>query len=282
MPQTVLDLLNNGIKAGNADRFRSGNVISLPPAGSVVVTGDIHGHRRNFERMVSFADLANNPDRHIVLQEIIHGGPENTGGNCLSYKLLFDTIRYKLSFPDRVHIIMGNHDTAFITGSEIMKNGREMNLSLHMALDNEFKQASADIQKAMSRYLLSQPLAVRTETRIWMSHSLPDDKHADEFDSGIFNRELKPEDVERTGSAYFLTWGKKHSQPVLDKMAKMFDIDTFILGHQTQKQGWSKAGENLIIITSEHNHGCLLPINLEKKYTIEQLTDSIVPLASIA
>ena len=110
MVQTTIDLLNKGTEANHADRFRRGNVIFLPADGTLVTTGDIHGHRLNFERIVSYADLARNSNRHIVLQEVIHGGPENSGGGCLSYQLLFEVARYKVSFPDRVHIIMGNHD----------------------------------------------------------------------------------------------------------------------------------------------------------------------------
>ena len=123
MSQSIFDLLNKGVEANNADRFRKGNLVCLPPVGSLVISGDIHGHRRNFEKITAFADLANNPDRHIVLQEIIHGGPEDSKGRCLSYELLFDAVRYKLSFPDRIHIIMGNHDAAFISNSRVMKDG---------------------------------------------------------------------------------------------------------------------------------------------------------------
>jgi len=278
----MIDLLNKGIEAGNADKFRQGNLIHLPADGSLILTGDIHGHRRNFERIVAFADLANNPDRHIVLQEIIHGGPEDSQGGCLSYRLLFDAVRYKLTFPDRIHIIMGNHDTAFINSSEVMKDGKEMNRAMRLALDREFQKTGADIELAIRQFLFSQPLALRCENRIWVSHSLPGDRFVNKFDPKILDRRLKVNDVVRPGSAYLLTWGRKHSQALLDKMAKLFDVDIFILGHQPQEQGWSRAGDNLIIIASNHNHGCLLSIDLAKSYTIEKLIDSVVPLASIS
>ncbi len=83
MPQTIIDLLNKGVEASNADRFRRGNLIRLPADGSLIITGDIHGHRRNFERIAAFANLENKPDRHIVLQEIIHGGPQDSKSGCL-------------------------------------------------------------------------------------------------------------------------------------------------------------------------------------------------------
>ncbi len=282
MPQTIIDLLNKAGQACNADRFRRGNLIHLPPEGSPIITGDIHGHRRNFERIVTFADLDNNPNRHLVLQEIIHGGPQDSEGGCLSYKLLFDAARYKLSFPHRVHIIMGNHDNTFINSSQVMKNGKEMNQPMNLALDREFQQDGDDIKLAIRQFLLSQPLAVRCDNRIWLSHSLPGDLYVNKFDQQILQRQLEISDCVRPGSAYLLTWGRNHSPHTLDTMAELFDVDMFILGHQPQQQGWSQAGKNLIIIASNHNHGCLLPINLSESYTIEQLIDSIVPLTSIA
>jgi len=282
MPQTIVDLLNKGIEANNADKYRRGNLIRLPAEGNLIVTGDLHGHRRNFERIVAFADLAGNPDRHIVLQEIIHGGPEDSLGGCLSYRLLFDVVRYKLSFPERVHIIMGNHDTAFINNSEVMKDGREMNRAMRLAMDREFGSDGADVELATKQFLFSQPLAVKTESRICVSHSLPGDRFVEKFDSKVLDRELKINDVVRPGSAYLLTWGRRHSQELLDKMAGLLDVDVFILGHQPQEQGWSRAGENLIIIASNHNHGCLIPIDLAQSYTVEKLLESIVPLASVS
>ncbi|MCP4255894.1 MAG: hypothetical protein GY774_00030 [Planctomycetes bacterium] len=282
MPQTIIDLLNKGIEILNADKFRRGNVIHLPAEGSLIITGDIHGHRRNFERIVAFADLPNNPQRHILLQEIIHGGPEDAHGGCLSYELLFEAIRYKLTFPEQVHLILGNHDTAFINNSEVMKDGKEMNRAMRQAMEREFQGDSDNIALAIRQFLFSQPLAIRCNNRIWISHSLPNDRTINKFDSKILDRQLKINDVVRPGSAYLLTWGRKHSQATLDKLAQLLDIDIFILGHQPQEQGWNQAGNNLIIIASNHNHGCLLSIDLAKSYNIEKIIDSIVPLASIS
>lgn len=281
MPQTIIDLLNKAAQANEADPFRRGNLIHLPAAGTLIATGDIHGHRRNFERIVSFADLPNNPDRHVVLHEIIHGGPEDTKGGCLSYKLLFDVARYKLDFPDRVHTVMGNHDTAFINDSDVMKNGKEMNRAMRSAIEHEFTGSADDTILAMRQFLFSQPLAVRCENRIWISHSLPSDLMADKFDPDVLTRKLQINDIVRPGSAYILTWGRRHSQALLDSMAALFDVDLFILGHQPQEQGCCRAGGNLMIIASDHNHGCILPIDLAKSYTIQNLTDAIVPLTSI-
>lgn len=282
MPQTIIELLSKAAQATGEDNCRDGNIVHLPATGTVIMTGDIHGHRRNFERVVSFADLPNNPDTHVILHEIIHGGPEDAKGGCLSYKLLFDVARYKLQFPNRVHTVMGNHDTTFISSGEVMKAGKEMNRAMRAAIEREFTEKADDIISAIGDFLLSQPLAVRCENRIWMSHSLPADRLIDEFDPEALNRPLEIEDVVRPGSAYILTWGRRHSQTLLDRLAGLFDVDLFVLGHQPQEEGWCQAGENLLIIASDHNHGCVLPINLAKSYTVQELIDSIVALTSIA
>jgi len=282
MPEKIVELLNKGMEANNADKFRQGNLIRLPSHGSVIITGDLHGHRRNFERIVALANLAQNKNTHVILQEIIHGGPEDEEGGCLSYKLLFDAVAYKVKFPDRVHIIMGNHDTAFISNTDVMKNGKEMNVAMRSALDREFRHASERVKLAIKQFLFSQPLAVKCDNGILVCHSLPGDHYAEKFDKRIFERQLRINDIIRPGSAYLLTWGRSHSQRLLDVMSKSLDADTFILGHQRQETGCSKAGNNLIIIASDHDHGCVLPIDLAKSYTVENLLQLIIPLAAIA
>jgi hypothetical protein len=177
---------------------------------------------------------------------------------------------------------MGNHDAAFISNSRVMKEGKEMNRSMRLALEQQFQQNSTDVELAMKQFLFSQPLAVRCENRIWMSHSLPGSRFADKFNPEILDRQLKIDDCKKPGSAHFLIWGRDHTQTLLDKMAELLDVDIFVLGHQPQPDGWERIGKNLIIIASDHNHGCLLPIDLSISYTIEQLIDAIVPLASIA
>ena len=75
MAKDLIELLEAGIEANQNDRHRQHNLIVGPESGDMVIAGDIHGHRRNFERIVTYAALDKNPDRHLLLQEIIHGGP---------------------------------------------------------------------------------------------------------------------------------------------------------------------------------------------------------------
>lgn len=281
MSQRSIQLCKEGAELNRFCRFRKGNIVHLPEMGNVIVAGDLHGHCRNFQRIQKRADLANNPWTHVVLQEIIHGGPEDDYGGCLSWKLLFDVIRYKIEYPDQVHILLGNHDTAAILNSSVLKSGKEMNRAMQAAMRRYFDNNYDDVYAAMTEYLLSQPLAVRSANRIWLSHSLPADRDIDQFDLSVFNRPITMDDIERPNSVYQLTWGRRQSAQGLRRLAEMLDVDVFVLGHQPQETGWSLVAPNTLIIASEHNFGCLLEFDLNKQYSAADLVDHIIPINSI-
>ena len=281
MAKDFIELLEAGIKANESDRFRQHNLVVVPNSGDMVISGDIHGHRRNFERIVTYAALDKNPARHLVLQELIHGGPEDQKGGCLSFELLADAAKLKIDYPDRAHFILANHDTAFINNSDVMKGGKEMNAAMRSAMQRRFGSRTKDVESAIERFLFSQPLAIKCPNRIWISHSLPSDRMVEKFDFSIFNRKLKISDIVRPNSAYLLTWGRGQSGKTIDFLARQLDVDLFVLGHQVQETGWMSNDKNLIIIDSQHNHGHLLHIRLDSQYTMEKLKGALVPLASI-
>ncbi len=283
MPQQAIHLCRKATEYNTACPLRKGNIIHLPDHGKAIVAGDLHGHRRNFERIVHFADLPNNPDTHVVLQEIIHGGPEDDYGGCLSYRLLLDALEIQLKFPNQVHILLGNHDTAVVSNTSVLKAGREMNLAMKTAMRRHYKTQFDEVEKALVEYLMSQPLAVRCHNRIWISHSLPADEYAHSFDTGIFERHYRMEDIQRSNAVYQLTWGRRHSQETLDVFARKLDCDVFVLGHQPQDEGFTVAGNNCLIIASEHNFGCILSFDLAKHYDAATLgCQGVVQLAAIA
>lgn len=281
MHQESIQRCQAGAKLNRSCRYRVGNLIELPSNGRVLVAGDLHGHLRNFERIMKLADLPNRSDTHVVLQEIIHGGPEDDFGGCLSYRLLLEALSWKIRFPDQVHFVLGNHDTAVVSNSSVLKAGKEMNRSMRDAMRRDYGDEYDNVSNSLSDYLMSQPLAVRCANRIWISHSLPPDMAIENFDLSIFNRPYTLDDIERPNAIYQLTWGRRQSSETLAAMARMLDVDVFVLGHQPQEQGWAQVGDNTLILASEHSFGCVLFFNLSQSYTLETLTRNIIPLAEI-
>lgn len=281
MPQQAIELFNQAGELNLQCPLRKGNIVHLPERGRVIIAGDLHGHQRNFDRLMRRADLDNNPDTHLILQEIIHGGPEDDYGGCLSYRLLLEALKIKLKYPNQIHLILGNHDTAAICNTSVLKAGKEMNLAFKTAMRRHYMAKFDDVENAMKAYLMTQPLAVRCANRIWVSHSLPADGYAEDFDIGIFERPYTLEDIQRPHLVYLLTWGRHQSKESLQKLAGKLDVDLFVLGHQPQEMGWTVVGDNTLIIATEHNHGCFLEFDLSHGYTLQELCDKIVPVASI-
>src|SRR5262245_31643231 len=111
---------------------RRGNVVCLTPenADDVMIVADLHGNRLNFRKLLAVADMANQPRRHLIMQEVCHGGPEYPGetGGCMSHLLLEDCIRLKTEYPERFHFLLSNHELAELGDYPICKSRGMLNV----------------------------------------------------------------------------------------------------------------------------------------------------------
>jgi len=277
----IIAAFERGSRANRQDSFRDGNIIRLEGPGDVIMTGDLHGNERNFDRLCREANLGKNRNRHLILHEILHCSNNQSLDRCASYLLLARAAHLKEEYPDQVHFLLSNHEMAQVTGDEILKNGQPMVRAVNTAISEEFAEKSTLVQTAMCDFILSQPLAVRTANRIWMSHSLPSKRHLGDFEDGIFERELSKEDLKSDKSVRALTWDRGHTAEGLDILQEKWDVDHFIVGHQPQASGYCIPFERMIILASDHAHGCYLPFAVKKKYEKEALFDLIRPLAAL-
>ena len=84
-----------------------------------------------------------------------------------------------------------------------------------------------------------------------------------EFDLGILDRTLRPEDYMGSGSAYCMVWGREHTQQQIDSLAKVWNVKLFCLGHAWVPAGIRAVFPNMLQLNSDHQEGVVLPINLE-------------------
>ncbi len=76
--ENTLEVLRQAADANLATPGRVGNVIEIGPelGDEVMLTGDLHGHRRNFNLIQHIAALESFPRRHLVMQEVCQPGFE--------------------------------------------------------------------------------------------------------------------------------------------------------------------------------------------------------------
>ena len=278
----VLDLLMSAAHQAAGNPLRNGQLLHLPAEGELMISGDLHNHRRNFERIVALAALDAFGQRHVVLQELIHGGALGAQGEDNSLDLVLDAIAWSMEFPGRVHFILSNHDWAQIFGMPILKDGYDLTERFNRALAVNFGGRAAEVARAFRQFVLSLPLACITINGILVSHSLPGPADMAHFDASILTRPLVPGDYARMASVYRMIWGRHQSAAVVQELSRVWFSDIFICGHQPREEGFGEIAERIFLIDSSHNHGAVVAIDLARQYTVPGLRQQVISLAAVA
>ncbi|NIA07071.1 MAG: hypothetical protein GWP14_05460 [Actinobacteria bacterium] len=279
--EEIIELYRYGQEANLADPLRKGQHLEFTAGGEVVMTGDLHGNERNLDKIVRFAGLGENPDRHLILHELLHETEASAEG-CFSFRLLERALRLQKAFPQRVHLLLGNHALCQVLEKPVIRYGEDAVDLLRAGLEKAYGQYAGGVCNAMHDFLLSEPLAARLPNRIMLSHSLPSPAKMSMFDPRVlYQGQLADADLQADGSAYLMLWGRHHTAEQLAELGKEWDVDLFVVGHQPQEMGFSVPNSRQIILSSDHNHGCCLLIDLSRSYTIEALAEKIVKLAGV-
>jgi hypothetical protein len=201
-----------------------------------------------------------------VLQEVCHGGPlyiQNSG--CMSHTVLEDVAILKNKYPDRVHFILGNHELAELTDFPIQKNKQLLNLLFRLGLQQMYGPATERIREAYLPFLQSCPLAVRLPHGEFISHSIPEDCDTQEFDAGIFERELGYGEYFEQSGIFQLVWGRDHRRENACAFADIVGARILINGHEPCVEGYFAPSDMQIILDccSEIAGYLILPTNQE-------------------
>lgn len=278
----VIEAFQTATEENQMYSLRQQQVVTLPAEGDFWITGDIHDHRRNFDKVVKAADLGSHPQRHLLLQELIHGDYFEADGSEASWRILFRAAELKCDFPQQVHFLLANHDLAQIHGEGIMKAGLSVCEAFNAGVEKEFKTKGHIVLAAISEFLLSFPLAVRTPGGIFCSHSMPTEQQLPQFDYDIFNRELMgPDYARRVGPVYQLIWGRNIAPAAVAQFAQNVGAKVVITGHQPQESGFAVNGPQHLIIASDHNQGVFLVIDPAREYEMASLVKRLKKFAAI-
>ena len=277
VPDSLLDSLEKAAERLAQSPYRSGSELVLSE-GELMVTGDLHGDVSSFERIAKTADLDKCRQRHLLLQELIHGRDDRSGsdGSCVLVEKAAALVN---AFPDRVHVIMGNHEMAQLSGRVIIKDGVVLNEAFSRSARARYGESSGAVVAAMERFWRALPLAVRTGNRLFVSHSLPSRKLFGAFDAGVLKRPLADADFARdSGAAYALLWGRDFSSDVAGELSRILDVDFFITGHVPCDNGFHAPNGRHVILDSQGPNGRYALVPLAEALTYEGIVGRIRPV----
>ena len=274
-PQKVIATVRRAVALLRSTQGRTGGLIQLDQddADEVMVVGDLHGNVPTIRKVLDIADLAKNPRRHLVLQELIHGKAAYPGeGGDRSHQLVDLFAALKCQFPRQVHQILGNHELSELTGRIIGKDGEALNMKFRRGIETAYGSRYMDVYQAYLDLFAALPIAVKTPNRVLLCHTLPDARYLETLDLELLKADSWPAtSTERGGTIYALTWGRDTTPETAEQFAKMVDVDWFITGHQPCQEGIRLANHRVIILdgTPPLPGYCIFPT--DKPVTIESL-----------
>jgi len=278
----VIAAYRQAAEANRRTPGREGNVVVITPelADDVLVTADLHGHRRNFNAIRKLADLDNHPRRHLIMQEVCHGGPtypEN--GGCMSHAMLEDVAKLKAKYPDRVHFILSNHELAEMTEYPILKAKKMLNLLFRMGMQVMYGPAIDKVREAMVAFLKSCPLAVRLPGEVVVCHTLPEQVDRKGFDTSILEKQLEAIDYKEHGRVFEMVWGRDFRRENAVAFAQAISANVLIHGHEPCSNGFDVPNDVQVILDCTGDKATYLLLPTDRTFSHSEIVGRIARLA---
>lgn len=282
----VLSLVRKAATLFRATPGRTGSVVHLDSAEDVMVVGDLHGHVHVFAGVVKLAGLDRHPGRHLVLQELVHDSriDPDEGQVDRSHRLLDLVCALKGQYPDRVHVILGNHELSELTGRSISKKGFALNALFRQGVEQSYGELAEEVVSAYAGLFRSWPLACRTPNRVYLCHTVPDGSQLPGLDLSVLKTGLWPdESLRRGGTVYALSWGRDTSLETAEAFARLVDADWFVTGHHPCAEGHQLANARHLVLdgTDPYPSYCLFPAT--GPISMERLSEQVrrVPMGGL-
>lgn len=274
----LMRLLAEVRQANLAVPGRQGAMLALGDAHAVVVTGDLHGNRGNFQVIARRAALARHPDRHLVVQEVLHGGPRDDSGAGQSHLLLDDILRLAQAHPGRVHILMGNHEMSEWTGRRLQKAGEDVGMAYRMGLARSYGDQAARVGEAIRALCGSLPLVVVLPNRIAAAHSMPHADRLADVSADTLREDLTPDRCGKGCLAFELVWGRLPSPSDAQAFARWLDVDWVVTGHEPCPDGYALPHPHHVMLETSGWPGAYLLLPTDHPLTPEEIRAAIKPI----
>ena len=245
-------ILKDSCKILSSYQNKRGSIFVIPAEDEVLLGGDLHGHTQNLSLLLQKADLENHPNRHLVLQEIIHTRGLLIDQRDFSFLEILHVLKYAIQYPNRVHIILGNHDYNVFIGKETAMKKRRVNMYFERGLKKLFPNNYMDIYKIYKEQIIPLFPAAIEYGDLLFSHSNPNfDKFPDFSYRGL--EENIPFGENKDIAA--IVEGRDHTLSMVERFLQQTKAKFSIIGHEICRLGYEIPHMKQIIVDSCHPYG---------------------------
>jgi hypothetical protein len=277
--ERLLNTLRRATDAVRATPGRHGHLLDLQGAVDVLVAGDLHGNVENLRRILDRAQLAKNPGRHLILQELVHGPHRYPAGGDKSHQLVDLYAALKSQFPAQVHYLLGNHELSQWTARAIAKGDVDYNAIFREGIGIAYGAFAAQVYDAYFQLFAVLPLVIRTANRVLLSHSLPYASKRAAVTLEVMQRdEWKPDDLRPGGAAHAIVWGRDTSLENAAAYLNIFGCNYLITGHVPCPEGFATPNEKQLIVDALGTPACCCLFPADRVINYQEMVASVLTL----
>ena len=256
--------------------------------GTLMVSTDLHGNGRDFRRLRDIFLKLREQDsltHWVILGDLVHAPSKDSRREeprlydfeDESWNIVDGVAQLLRSFPDNVHLLLGNHDHGHIGGRRTSK--------FHPDEVAYLEDQLSDTQLSTLRELFRTALlVVVAECGVLMAHGSPDDRLASLRQLDDISLE-GPLDDEGRALLQTITGSYGQQQEVTDRLLQALSLDVgiplsmVIHGHDRDEEGWFTEGGNQIcpvIFGAPRGSKRYLVLDLGSRYrTLEDLREGL-------
>lgn len=269
----VLYTIEKATQACKKYPCRSGRVLRIPDASEILVIGDLHGRVDQFKKAVQLADLKNNPTRHLVIQELMHGNQTNPDGSDNSHLVVDMAALLICQFPLQVHYLIGNHELSQVTSRRISKNGQDLNQAFDLGVAYSYQDHVEQMLAAYKQLVAELPALILLPNGVAICHTIPDATQMEAFNPKML--ETLPTPLEETvpgGSLHSILWGRDTSEANAKAFLKKVRSKWLVTGHIPLQNGYNYPNPCQVVLDAHFEKGGYFLIPGQKELTPEAFT----------
>ncbi len=241
--------------------MRKGSLIELPQIGKAMIITDIHGNLDDYNRFMDIWNDFEDENNHLIITgDFIHSISLQ---NDKSIEIV-DDLKHRLKTGDNFHVLLGNHEWSVISNKTIYKAGANLSLNFELLLKERYKKRWKEQIEILSNFFKDLPLAVKTQNKVFISHSGPSKYIKNIYDViNIFNS-----DYRENKGLFDLLWNRygKYNRKDLETFLENVGSRVMIVGH-TPVKGAKLVYNNQLIVSSSYSDGkkAYVELDLEKE-----------------
>jgi hypothetical protein len=183
----------------------------------------------------------------------------------------------KCQFPERVHLLPGNHELAQWTNRPVGKANESLNDRFRQGVESAYGSAASDIYRAYMDLFQALPLALRTPNDVFLSHSLIPGRNLFDFDP----RQLEADQYDEKeylpgGLVYGLLWGRDTSERTAGDFLRKVDADLLVSGHIPTDDGYLVPNPKQLIVDCSASPAAYVLFAADRPLTHAELVGGVV------